>query len=88
MSTMYHDFMDDIVSFHMELDSLSDSQVGTKADKPAVRSRSDRREKRDSPAQTLSLLLYSSSLLNSTKYGLSESWIIVDISCNISELHH
>ena len=32
MSTMYHDFMDDIVSFHMELDSLSSPQVGTKAD--------------------------------------------------------
>ena len=37
MSTMYHDFMDDIVSFHMELDSLSSPQVGTKADKPQSR---------------------------------------------------
>ena len=36
MSTMYHDFMDDIVSFHTGLDSLSDSQVGTKVDKPAA----------------------------------------------------
>ena len=47
MSTMYHDFMDDIVSFHMELDSLSSPQVGTKADKPQSRAGLEvRRERR------------------------------------------